>query len=134
MSSMLCKRTLSFVGKHGLFLANSESPQRTRCFACKNWSFAGELNILRASWELGVLWACSGFCWRPQGSTGKLGILQADFDFYERASCFAGGLNVLLASSLFCERTPGFAGKLQVFCAPCCLRTSSFAGAIKIRG
>ena len=71
--------------------------QRPQCSACENWSVACELNIIRASCELGVLWACSGFCWRSQGIAGELRVLRADFDFCVRASYFAVELNAASA-------------------------------------
>ena len=83
----VCRRPHNFVGALGVRC------QRPRCFACEDWSVAGELNIIRASCELGVLWACSGFCWRSQGIAGELRVLRADFDFCVRASYFAVELN-----------------------------------------
>ena len=87
----VCRRPHSFVGALGVCC------QRPRCFACEDWSVAGELNIIRASCELGVLWACSGFCWRSQGIAGELRVLRADFDFCVRASYFAVELNAASA-------------------------------------
>ena len=87
----VCRRHHSFVGALGACC------QRPQCFVCENWSVAGELHIIRASCELGVLWACSGFCWQSQGIAGELRVLRADSDCCVRALYFAVELNAASA-------------------------------------